>query len=410
MSGRTPTCLDLTRLVRRAGLSQPTGIDRVEAAYLDRLLAERESPVFGLVRTGRRLAVLDRIGVADLGQRLRAGGPWDAPPIAIRLLGRGSAASCAEATARSLAISVISTSGLAHALPRGTTYLNVGHTNLEPALFAGIRRIAGSTAIVLIHDTIPLDWPEFQRPGTVDRFRQRLAASLRHAARIVVPSEAVAADVHRHAAGFERLPPLVVAPLGVDLPSRTVKAVRPLELPQDRPWFVCLGTIEPRKNHALLLDLWANLEATRPEAAVPRLFLVGRRGWRNADVFARLDSAPYMGRTVIELGDLGDEALVALLSGARGLLHPSLAEGFGLPPHEAAALGVTPVCAPLPVYRETLRDAAVYADPADLYQWRKIVLELAERDGAGQDASGNGRAYHPPTWEAHFKAALTTTC
>jgi glycosyltransferase involved in cell wall biosynthesis len=216
----------------------------------------------------------------------------------------------------------------------------------------------------------------------------------------------VAGDVARHAAAIGPLPEVIVAPLGLDLaPPGDLP-----DLPLDRPYFLSLGTIEPRKNHALLLDLWEDLHATLPEAAIPRLFLVGRRGWRNEGVFARLDRLPFMGRTVFECDDIGDGALSALLAGSAGLLHPSLAEGFGLPPHEAAALGVTPVCAPLSVYRETLGDAAVYADPADLYQWRKIVLELAERDGAGQGTTGSGTAYDPPTWEAHFKLALTTFC
>jgi glycosyltransferase involved in cell wall biosynthesis len=118
-----------------------------------------------------------------------------------------------------------------------------------------------------------------------------------------------------------------------------------------------------------------------------------------------------MGRTVLERGDLADGPLASLLAAGCGLLHPSLAEGFGLPPHEAAALGVTPVCAPLPVYRETLGDAAVYVDPGDLYQWRNAVLRLASIDGAGQGTSGTGReSYVPPTWESHFKLALTTLC
>lgn len=407
MSASPALCLDLTRLVRRAGFAHPTGIDRVERAWLRMLLAQDASDACGLVRAGRSIAVLDRAGLQDLDKRLRAGGPWSEPSLGARLRLRADPTILrAEATVRDLACATVRGPLLPTVLPAAVRYLNVGHTNLAPEVFAGLETIPGARSLVLIHDTIPLDFPDHQRTGTVERFRDRLCAAIRHANRLVVPSEAVARDVARHSVTIGRLPEVIVAPLGLDIPT-------PGELPSlplDRPYFVTVGTIEPRKNHGLLLDLWEEFHATLPEAAIPRLFVVGRRGWRNEDVFARLDSLAIMGRTVFELDDIDDGALSALVAGSAGLLHPSLAEGFGLPPHEAAALGVTPVCAPLPVFRETLGDAAVYADPADLYLWRKIVLELAERDGAGQGTTVTGTSYVPPTWEAHFKRALTAFC
>jgi glycosyltransferase involved in cell wall biosynthesis len=370
------------------------------------LLSRSDVDAWGLVRVGGRLAVLDRAGLRALDKRLRDGGPWAEAGIAARLKRRDPAVARAQATVRRLAVQVVPALGLGAALPPGTRYLNVGHSNLEHSVFAGLETVPNVRTLVLIHDTIPLDFPHHQRAGTVERFRDRLTAAIRHADRIVVPSRTVVDDLARHAATVGPLPEVIVAPLGLDLAP---PAGLP-DLPHDRPYFLSLGTIEPRKNHARLLDLWEDFHATLPEAAIPRLFVVGRRGWRNEAVFARLDGLPFMGQTVIELDDIDDGTLSALLSGSAGLLHPSLAEGFGLPPHEAAALGVTPVCAPLAVYRETLGDAAVYADPDDLYQWRKIVLELAERDRAGQGTTGSGRGYNPPAWEAHFKLALTTFC
>jgi glycosyltransferase involved in cell wall biosynthesis len=414
MTGATGYLLDLTRLVRRAAFPHPTGIDRVERAYLRHLLRDFDGSVHALVRTGRRFAVLDRKGMGLLDARLQQGGPWDAPRLRDRLLRRPGPAAAAETAARALSVDMVSMSALpailARRLPPGTVYLNVGHTNLDDEVFDAVRAVRDSGSVVMVHDTIPLDFPALQRDGTPALFRRRMESVARHAGRVVTPSWAVAGDVARHFIPFGRVPPVTIAPPGIDIRGQAATTA-PLGAATDRPWFVCLGTIEPRKNHALLLDLWEDLHATLPEARIPRLFIVGRRGWKNDAVFARLDALPSSGSTVVELGDLADDALKALVAGAAGLLQPSIAEGFGFPPHEALALGTPAVCAPLPVYRETLGNAAIYADPGDLYQWRNAVLGLAGIDGAGQGTPRDRRAdYVPPTWEAHFKLALTTTC
>lgn len=403
-------CLDLTRLVRRAGQPTLTGIDRVELAYLRHLRRRDDRDIFAFVRTGRRIAVLDRGGIESLADRVEAGGPWGPAGLGTRLLGRRWAE--AEATVASLAVDSffprVSARALNRLIPAGSTYLNVGHSNLAPDMFRVVGAVPDGRSVVLVHDTIPLDHPNLQRDGTVDAFRTRLRAVAACADRIVVPSAAVEADVTQHFRAFGRVPPIVVAPPGIE----RFRPTGAPPVPTDRPYFVCLGTIEPRKNHALLLDLWDDLTRTLPADRVPRLYLVGRRGWKNTAVFERLDRLPFMGRSVVELGELPDEFLANLLAGAAGLLQPSLAEGFGLPPHEALALGTTPVCAPLPAYRETLGDAAVYADTDDLYQWRNAVLRLSESGGMGRrQTSGDTHAgYLPPTWETHFKLALTPFC
>ncbi len=414
MSGATGYLLDLTRLVRRAAFAHPTGIDRVERAYLRHLLRDFDGSVHALVRSGRRFAILDRAGMARLEERLLVGGPWPPPRLRDRLLRRTGPVPAAEAATRALAVDVLTASALSAALarrlPSGTVYLNVGHTNLDDQVFGALASVQDARSIVLVHDTIPLDHPALQRDGTAEVFRRRMGTAARHASQIITPSRAVAGDVARHFAAFGRVPPVTTAPLGIEIRRPDQEPETP-DVPTDRPWFVCLGTIEPRKNHALLLDLWENLHRTLPEAQIPRLCIVGRRGWKNDEVFARLDALPSRGGTVLELGGLADGPLAALIAGAAGLLQPSLAEGFGLPPHEALALGTPAVCAPLPVYRESLGNAAIYADPGDLYQWRNAVLELAGIDGAGQGTPKDRCAdYVPPTWEAHFKLALTMTC
>jgi len=167
-----------------------------------------------------------------------------------------------------------------------------------------------------------------------------------------------------------------------------------------RPYYVTIGTIEPRKNHALLLDVWDKLAARLPASAMPRLFILGHRGWADAALFARLDAAGGLVRT---LPDLPDGAVAALLAGAEALLFPSLAEGYGLPPLEAMALNVPVICAALAVFRETLGDYPVYLDATNSYSWLETI---AKNMTAGEGRGENRQARKVPGWADHFNVVL----
>jgi len=399
----------LTRLVSRAGRGAQTGIDRVEFAYLEELLA-RPEPLFALVRTTLGVVLLDRVGTRALRDRIAGAFPWGP----IDLLGRISQRhnplrAAAEADLRRLALGRTWPRGLARLLrrhlPRGFAYLNVGHANLSARSFAAVHA-AGGRAAVLIHDTIPLDYPEFASPGLPEAFARRLANVAQAADLVICNSEATRADATRHFENMGRVPQMIVSHLGTDLPQPAADSL-PQGLDPRRPYFVTLGTIEPRKNHALLLDIWQKMAADPPAGGVPPLYIVGRRGWNNAALFARLDAGVP---GVHELGALSDAAAAALLAGAAGLLFPSLAEGYGLPPLEAAALGVPVLCGDLAIYRETLGDYPVYADLGDSYRWRTKIGAMAEDAGRAEGATKQARAIpRLPTWADHFKPVLRLT-
>lgn len=386
--------LDLTRLVSRLGRGPLTGVDRVEFAYLTHLLC-LDDPLFGLVRTGAGFVLLDRAGCMGLAARVRGDitlGPVD---LLGRLIHRRNPLRArAEADARRLAVARTARPFLRLMLRHlsGATYLNTGHANLTDRSLSAIRA-AGLNIAVLVHDTIPLDHPEFARPDTVDPFRAKMAAVSHHATCVIHTTHDARAKTDAQLARLGRVPPGIVAALGVPVP---VSGVLPQGIPQDRPYFVTIGTIEPRKNHALLLDIWDQLG---PDA--PRLYIIGGRGWADPALFARLDHLPPQGPVQV-LSGLDDSALAALLQNARALLFPSLAEGFGLPPVEAAAMGVPVVASNLAVIRELLGEFAVYLDVTDSYSWMETIKTLAE----ASDHMGR-KTINPPNWADHFKTVLS---
>ncbi len=395
--------LDLTRLMSRVGHGAMTGVDRVEAAYLARLTLLPD-PLFGLVRTALGFVLLDDQGVKAVQARLNGQIAWGAPDLLSRLTHRTTPMRRrAESDLRRLAIARTGRRNLApmlaRHLPKGAIWLNVGHTNLTDTMFNAIHG-ANGRAHVLVHDMIPLEYPGFQRPGTVEVFERRMRAVSTGADLVIYNSEASAQAAERYFSNWGRVPRGIVAHLGIDVPVPDPKALPPgLDLAQ--PYFVALGTIEPRKNHALLLDIWAEMAK---ETAPPTLFIIGKRGWNNDAVFARLDRHPA---GVVELNNLGDGAMAALVQGARALLFPSIAEGFGLPPCEAHALGTPVLASDLPVIHEVLGNIPIYASPVDMYSWRKTIQAMSAETEARQStmfAQEHGPGL--PTWEAHFNRVL----
>ena len=390
--------LDLTRLVSRLGRGPLTGIDRVELAYLDQFLA-LPPILFGLIRTAAGWLLLDRAGCDGLRPLIRGTAPLPPADLLSRLTNRTNPLRAqAETAARRLAIgraTGLLLPRLLRRLPIGCVYFNVGHTNLSNRNLAALSK-AGLRLTVLIHDTIPLDHPAFARPDSVAPFHRKLQAVATHAHQVIHLTHAQRALTDAQMAQLGRIPPGRVAPLGVPTP-RPDPAARPATVRPIAPYFVTLGTIEPRKNHALLLDVWDRLG---PDA--PTLYILGGRGWASADLLTRLDRLPAAGPVQV-LSGLPDGAVAALLHGASALLAPSFAEGFGMPPIEAATLGTPVVASDLPVTRELLRDKAVYLDPADIYSWMETIRRLAQ--GTRRHDVGQGEWAHL-TWEAHFKIVL----
>jgi len=397
--------LDVTRLVSRVGGCPATGIDRVERAMLRGLL-DRDVDLFGLCRTADGFALIERSGFRSLARRLNGDAPWGpcdlVGHLSLRLPGPRRAA---ESDVRRLCSGRARAAGLGallgSRLPEGTAYLNVGHSNLTDPVLRAVRSVPSSRTAVLIHDVIPHRLPWTQRAGAPGRFRERLGAVARHADVVLCPSETEGMHV---AAALEECggaPPIVVAPLGVD-PEVPHPGSLGSESAPAGAYFAAVGTLEPRKNLSLLLDVWEHLARVLSAEELPGLAIVGRRGWESDDFFRRLDGLKSRIPSIREYTNASDGARTALVSGARALLFPSIAEGYGLPPLEALSVGVTPVCAPLPVYRETMGDAAVYADADDMYQWAGVVTDLTRGDAKAKSG------WTPPSWDDHVNKVLTT--
>jgi len=196
---------------------------------------------------------------------------------------------------------------------------------------------------------------------------------------------------------------------GVAVPPCAIALLAPARLPEpyrtrplEKPYFVVLGTIEPRKNHSLLLHIWRHLVAELGDAA-PQLVVIGQRGWECEQVVDLLDRCAALKGHVTELPRCDDRELATWLRHAQALLFPSFVEGFGMPLVEALMLHVPVIASEIPVFREIAGDIPHFLDPLDGPGWRQAVLEYMGKDSAVRQLQiARMAGYAPPTWEQHF--------
>jgi glycosyltransferase involved in cell wall biosynthesis len=145
------------------------------------------------------------------------------------------------------------------------------------------------------------------------------------------------------------------------------------------PYFIIVGTVEPRKDHLTLLRAFSKVQERHPDVA---LIIVGREGWLASDIMSAINSAAARSN-VIHLQGIRDEMLPALYGGSTALVYPSRYEGFGLPLLEAMACHTAVIASDLPVHREVAGDAALYApaqSPEELAaQMCKVLEDTDER-------------------------------
>lgn len=285
----------------------------------------------------------------------------------------------------------------------GQIYLNVGHTGLDKPAHGKWLVRSNVQPVYFVHDLIPLTHPEYCRPSEREKHRRRMIALLSHGAGIISNSRETLNElaIFTGLQGALHLPPAVVAPLGVPELDRDSLDSQCSQLP-GRPYFVMLGTIEGRKNHLLILNIWAEM-ARRLGSACPQLVIIGQRGWECEQAVDMLDRCDAIRGHVIELARCGDDLLRAYLAGARALLFPSFVEGYGLPLVEALAMGAPVIASDLPVFRELAGTIPEYLSPIDGAGWMRAIADYSNPMSIARTAQLDRSAnWQAPSWHNHF--------
>ena len=215
-------------------------------------------------------------------------------------------------------------------------------------------------SVMTLHDLSP--WRNELWQPDAERVRTRTPILLRLglANRIVTPSEAIRKEaIDRFRLDADRVTAVALA---------AAEHFRPApERPSAAPYFLFVGTLEPRKNVARAIEAW---RAIRPRRQV-ELWLAGRR---------RADFPPIPDEPGLRvLGVVEEDSLPALYSGAVACLYPSFYEGFGLPVLEAMQSGALVIASLDAAISEVAAGAAVQIDAADAAGWVEAMQAVLDR-------------------------------
>ena len=253
--------------------------------------------------------------------------------------------------------------------------------------------------VLTVHDLSAVRYPQWHPADRVRMYEKQFLPGLRSAAALVTGSGAVRDEISREYGVPADAITVVYHGVSPAFRPMTAEEVAPVRAKFGLPagYFLCVGTVEPRKNVGTVMRAFADLPPAVREACP--LVLVGPWGWKSDADRAFFDS---VGRTagVRHLGYVSDDDLPAVYAGATGLVYPTHYEGFGLPPVEMLASGGAVLASTAAAVREACGRHAAFLDPLDAAGWRDAMHRLAT-DADYRDELRRGGVTHARqfTWE-----------
>jgi glycosyltransferase involved in cell wall biosynthesis len=287
-------------------------------------------------------------------------------------------------------------------LGRGDVLLSAGADwgSKDPAMIAALKQRSRFRLVMVCYDLIPILYPQFYGARDVDVFSRYFSAVVAFADRMICISERTASDLASFARSHGRNDLDIRSErLGADAAHATSGVPLPKVLAPGR-YVLFVSTIEPRKNHALLLRAWRRIVAGEGGGASDfKLVFAGRRGWMTEDIIATLAGDPVIKKSVVHFDEASDALLDTLYRHAAFCVYPSLYEGFGLPVVEAFAHGKAVISSNGGSLPEVAGTLAPCLDPSDEGAWVAAIGRWINDPAALAAAAQRVAAeFSWPTW------------
>lgn len=260
---------------------------------------------------------------------------------------------------------------------------------------------------MLIYDIIPITHPQYFREDLITLFLGYLDTGLAYSDLIFTNSQFVADEIKDVARQINRAAPrFAVAPLGANFlvcrksdPNIDPEVKR---VAKSAPYLLLVSTIEPRKNHKVILDCF---DRYLKDTDINIIF-AGRKGWDVDKLLERIYQHPMYGKRIFHFEGKNNETISYLYQKAMYTVFPTYVEGFGLSAVETLIAHTPALLSDVPVMREVAGEYAQYFDPNSAKQLSKLVLEGLSHPDIYQQRKDMLKTYRPVTWEDFGKSIM----
>lgn len=410
MARLRPIIYNLHRLIERCASPSPTGVDRVDLRHALHIINQADKRQLFFIYQRKNVAYhypleQARALLTNIEQRWIFGEQQQ--PYFVRsktaAIANWPRTRLRQATQQLLPVELTSCFKDHTHRP---IYMHGGHGTIHHIdLHRQIKQRLQADLVFYLHDLIPIVFPEYTQNPNARSIHQRRLQTMAETGTLILANSEDSKQRFLAYCAEHQLPQPPVHTLLIGVEASMLKAATELALPMptriqqkiDRPYFITIGTIEARKNHLLLLQIWRQL-AEELKDNCPQLVIVGKRGWNIEGTLHLLDKCPALQNNhIVEINDATDQDMIALIQHARALLFPSFAEGWGMPLAEALTLGTPAICSAIPALRECGQNQAIYLDPLDGSGWKQTIISFLSE-------TPDKPHYRPDQWQTHLLA------
>ena len=287
----------------------------------------------------------------------------------------------------------------------GSVFLDIEsswHSKVKRSQLLPYLKQRGVKLAKLHYDIIPILFRDTCHPNTVNVFEDHFSSHLKYSDLFLCISNSTLSDVEVYCKDNSlECPTLRTVRLGSNF-TAAGKSVRHQPgncAAKYGRYLLCVGTIEPRKNHLLLLNAFAGIMQTTDL----NLVFVGKQGWMAADIMHEISSHPAFESRIFLLDSVGDAQLDNLYRSAWLNVVPSFYEGFGLPVVEALARGCPTICSDAGSLSEIARDSVVHFPPASEPALAEIIMTMYNSKETYSRLKSAAQNFVPTDWAQMVK-------